>query len=220
MLGDVIRSTRSRGAAERRSDAWRVELGQQLTALNESPLVQSCAIARLGFREGDSLHGVYSSGDVLPDLLWYLYAAYRGPKIRLGIGYGDIEHAYSFPHDASGPAYKRAREAQTRNGRSRALPAVAGIDAHTDTVLTALCAMLADRYQRLSVHQRETLDRLRRGSNQVQVAAETERDAGAVSRQVKATGWIALQLGIQALTITAAPYDHRAVWRPWVNTPG
>lgn len=168
-------------------------------------------------REGDSPRAVSATPEILPDILWRIDPLVIIGRLRIGIGYGNLEVFGEFPDEVDGPAYHAARAAREDGRVPPGAAAFRGFPRTEDDALTALSTLLAERRRSFTPAQREAVAYLRDGVPQVEAARQLGIAAPTFSKRAKAAQWTAHQLGEQAMRRILGQYSHAEEWRAWTS---
>ncbi len=163
---------------------------------------------------GDEFQGVLTQGEILPDLIWDIETGLPEVGVRFGIGLGTLHPPFKpLALGMDGPAFHAAREAvqlaRKRRVRGGLFLGFGDVD---DVVLNGLAQLLQHERQHLSKAQRMTLELLRQGYSQAEIAKQLRITKQAVSLRAQGAGWEAFAEGERAWRAALERFDFSAEW--------
>ncbi len=201
---------RSRRMAPRARSRTQDALRRVLDDIND--VASHRLVSRFVITLGDEFQGLLGDASCLPEVQWRIHTAVAVP-IRWGVGYGTLA-TRRLPEalGMDGPVWHHARDAIDDATRRRHHTACfRGFGDH-DAVLTGVAHILQHHREGLSSVQTETLDMLRDGLKQVEVAKRRGVEVQAVSKAAQRAGVDAYLDGERALIRLLSSYDHAVDW--------
>jgi DNA-binding CsgD family transcriptional regulator len=150
-------------------------------------------LSRFVITLGDEFQGLLLSASPLPDILWDLESDFSDRELRVGVGFGVLHTpAHRYAMNVDGPVLHNARAAITKAREKSALGGVFfGFGEVLDPILNGLARILWFHRSRFTAQQRKTIELLRQGLSQSEIAERLKVSRQAISKQVSSAGWSA-----------------------------
>ena len=148
-------------------------------------------LSRFVITLGDEFQGLLVSATPLPDIFWDLENKFSDRELRVGVGFGVLHTpAPRYAINVDGPALHNARQAISSAKEKLALGVVFfGFGKALDQILNGVARILWFHRSRLTTQQHKTIDLLRQGLSQSEVAERLTVSRQAISKQVNSFGW-------------------------------